>query len=541
MEMLKKKLSAHRNGIGIVMCMIVTILGIGYYYAIHMAFVPNGEDLNMAWLWSIHETFGKRFDTGNVLWNVILKSIFQTVGIRYGAIRLEFTSFYALILIFTLILSMNGSRREKRYEMLPLFAVFMVFLHTVSAQSEFGVLWTETDMIYMYPYDYHGMSQIFALGSIVFLFAYFRSQKKWVKIISGIVFLLWSGYGVKHTDLIYLVVFVTPFFIAMIIHALYQEKAGKIVWMLVPVALVCIFCSKIVPVPFLQNLWGMEQTGVYGSVYGASNFIGMDKLGNNFMNYLDVVCQIFNVDLQNRPVLSMWTIVYMAKLVCLVFGYYVMFRIIKSSLIGKLEQNGFDIIDELVAWGYLILSFVFIFTQIGLYTSNMRYVTIWVPLMTIMLCRHAGRHLLSIIPSAAEYKTQIKKVLVTASAGLCLCYIEPVWTYEAPDSFWDDCTRVIEYVEETDLGYAVAPHWIYARLTTMTGGETIFYPSEKSVKGYNGEDAKMTYLISSVGYDSIPTMFNNVADVENYEELCDKYGTPTEVIPLQNFSIYVFE
>ena len=51
----------------------------------------------------------------------------------------------------------------------------------------------------------------------------------------------------------------------------------------------------------------------------------------------------------------------------------------------------------------------------------------------------------------------------------------------------------------------------------------------------------MTYLISSVGYDSIPTMFNNVADVENYEALCDKYGTPTEVIPLQNFSIYVFE
>ena len=139
-----------RNVIGILMCILALLVGIVYYGRIHYAFIPNGEDLHTAWTYFVH---GK-YNGGNFLWNIITKISYQIFGLSYDSIHLVFIILNALVLILTLPLCLKGKDNKWNYYVLPLFAFFMIFVHTIKADSEFGLLYPSTDMIYMLPYDY---------------------------------------------------------------------------------------------------------------------------------------------------------------------------------------------------------------------------------------------------------------------------------------------------------------------------------------------------------------------------------------------------
>lgn len=531
----------NQNRLGLILCAMVVLTGVAYDLMIHLSFIPNGEDLHLFWCYKMMDVSGRYFRTGNILWDFITSLIYKMVGMRYLAVRLEFTAFYGIVLFLTMMLSIVCNQKKKPFEMLPVFVMFMVLLPPVREGSAFGILWQETDMIYMYPYDYHAMSQIFCLLCLFFLRILEETPKVNPKRISFAMFAVVLLYGLGHTDLIFLVVFVVPFFLVCVLHLLRKERYHKICAFAGIGMMLCLFLTKFLPGSFFDRIWSMSNSGVYGEVYGATNLIHMNELGSNFTTYLDVIVQIFHIDLQGNAVLSAWLIVDFFKFLFLITGFAIIFSIVVKSVLGKAKESGYSMTDEIIAWGFVILSLVFMMTEIGRYSSNMRYVTILVALITILLCRHFGRMAKKIIQVFSIRLKNKKCYFVAFTCALVLCLVEPVWNYQASDSFWDDCNRIISYVEETGYGYAIAPHWLFARLTAMTKGNLIFYQSEEQLRERQGEDAEFAYLITTTNYDTIPNMFNNVADVASYEQLCEKYGTPSEVVPLQYVTIYAFQ
>lgn len=523
---------------GIVLCVLTILFGILYFYRIHLAFIPNGEDLDTVWRYFVN---GK-YDGGNVLWNFVTKISYQISGLSYNSVHLQFTILNAIVLILTLLLSIRGKDKKMNYFILPLFAFFMIFLHTVKEDDLFAVLWTETDMIYMLPYDYHSMPRIFGLLGMLMVYWCILAKSTKHRIVALVCTVVVVVYGALYTDMIYYVVFLAPLFIILFLHGFRDEKWKKICFYILVVGFGLFFLTRLLPFDFTERLWTDTKAEVYGgAIYGASNFVGMNHLEDNIINYVDVILQIFNINLPEHPLLSLWSVVYLIKLFILLAGYYLMFRIIISSIKGTTQEEGYDLIDEMAAWGYAMLSIVFIFSEIGKYSSNMRYVTQFLPLVTIVLCRNIKMAIPQFIQeflSDVKYK---KALLFVVVGMICICYAEPVWFYHASDSFKEDLEAIVDYVEETDLGYAIAPHWLCSRLTIMSGGEVIFYPTEKAVKKRFGEDAKITYMVTTYDYDSIPNKFNNLADVESYDKLCEKYGTPTELLELEQISLCVFE
>ena len=362
-----------------------------------------------------------------------------------------------------------------------------------------------------------------------------------VKIPFAIVLVLTIAYASLRTDMIYYVVFLGPLVIALFLRGLRDGKWKKTCVLIVFIGFILFFVSRLLPISIAERLWDDTRADVYGSVYGATNFVNMYYLETTIFNYLDVVLQIFNINLQLHPMLSFWVIVYIVKLAMLIIGYVLIFKIIRSSINGTTDKNGYDLIDEIAAWGYVMLSCIFIFSDIGKYTSNMRYMTQLVPLMTIIICRNLK---LAIPTVVYEFLADIKykKALFFVAVGmLCVCYAEPVWCYEATDSYGEDLEAIVEYMKENEIEYAWAPHWLFARLTMLSDGDIIFYQTQNEIKKKYGEDEQIKCIITSIDYENVANEFNNIVGVESYDELCEKYGAPSKILELDNINLYVYD
>lgn len=539
---MRKVLGRHQKLLFCVVCAATVVMGGIYYFYILRSFIPNAEDLVTTQRWYLVLKHMQSYRHSNIIFDVVSCLSVLIGGMSFFSIRLEFTLFYVMVLGLSLYLSASGKKGRKPWFLLPLWAFFMILIHTIQIDSNFTTVYDDTDLIRMFPYNYHIIPLIFALISLAVLQCGLSTNERKKKSIAIGIEVIVVIYAILFTDLIYYIIFLLPMLIVLAFRGLYNNKARKYMMPLMALGVGLMLLTRILPGNFFSKMWDNTTVGTsYGAIYGGSDWLDLDHLIVHITNYIKVIMLLFNIDLSNRPIISFYSVLFVVRIAFVVIGYVIVAKIIACSVKGKAKQNGFSMIDEILAWAFVMLSCSFIFTRNALYRDLVRYYTAFVPILTILLCRHVGDLLKEAMPVLGTMKQ--KRIYFAGMLGaLCICQAEPVWNYRVEASYQEDCEAAIEYLRQWGAetgGYAVAPYWLYPRLSAMTNGEILFYDNEETIKRLYGEDAVIRYMV--VGWDDRGLLTYGLNDIahESYEEMCDKYKSPIRAVDLDY--IYVCE
>ncbi len=521
--------------------MICVLAGGAYYFGVLHGIVPNGEDLATTQVWYLRQKNMLEYRHSNILFDAVGFLSVLAGGMSYFSIRLEFALFYTIVLGLTLYLSLGRGKGRERWCRIPLWAFFMVFIHTVQDTGSFGRVYEETDLIWQLPYHYHIVPLIFALLGIMILEKFLRAGTRKKKRVWGIVGIVTVGYSLLYTDLIYYVVFVAPVLIVLMIRGLHSDTSRSYVMAGLAAGLGIMLVTRVLPVDLCEMLWGKAEVGAYNSsIYGAASWMNLDSIAVHLFNYIKTILILFNIEVSNRPMLSFYSVLFIARIAFVVMAYIIVAKIIAASVRGKIKRKGYTVTDEVLAWSFVVLSCVFIFSKHALYKSLMRYYAAFVPILTVLLCRNIAGQFRDFLPMLESMRN--KSLYFMGMMGiLCICQAEPVWMFEAHDSYQEDCEAAIAYIRQVEPDYVIAPYWLYARLTAMTEGEIIFFPNERTVKDICGEDAEVTCIV--VGWDELGLCTFGLNDIAytGYEEMCEKYKTPTRVLETDSLFVCIFD
>lgn len=527
-------------------CVVFVILSALYYYGMQCEYPPDAENIMTISAMYSHLVLGMGYPAVEVIYRLCAFLSTKIGGMSYFAVRLHFTLLYAILLALTVFLCVKpkNGQRAKLY-LLPLIALLSVILYPVADKPELFQVSVGGELIYTWPFHYHYTARIFTLVCLVLLLFLLKSQTKKTKIIYGILLLAVCLYALKYTDLVFYIMFLAPAVIVLFLYALHSLKYRKACYVFMTEGMILLLLSKLLPADIKGILWTKDAANVYGAIYGATNWISTDLIGEHLLDYIDMNFVLFNIQLPESPVISLYTIVFVLKIAILIVGYFMIFHIMKCSIIGTGMKYGYDWVDEILAWSYVLLTIIFLFTDLGGGSYYFKYYGGLVTIMTILICRNMET-LSKIIDIDFIKGIKHKKLLIFVYTFiLCICSMGKTWTYHAPDKYNDELEAMIDYIEGTDYGYVVAPYWIYPRVSAISEGKVMAYRREEDIKDIYGDDAKVAYIITN-NYENPDNTWENSMltwydNCEDYEDICEYYSEPTNIIHFNNLQLVVFE
>lgn len=525
----------------VAICMLFALGAAGYYYGLLLEFPPNTEEMSPVWRMYYSDVMAMgRIDIVAYLGTWLATKI---GGMSYFAVRLSYVFFFFVIICLVLYLCLEnktGNEKHRKIYLLPLIALLCVILFPVADNP--ALCWDEggKDLIYIYPFQYHTSARIYALLCLILIDLAMKSGKQYIRrgfyVLLGVVCL----YGMGTKDLIFYILFLLPAGIVLGKWALYHAKYHKTAIGVISIGLICFAISRFMPIEFVRKLWTNEHADVYGAIYGGTNWISIKSIGEHLLNYIQLICFDFNIQLSNLPVISFYSVVYLFKVVIIIIGYIVMGHVVVKSIAGKSVQHGYDYIDEILAWSYLLLSLVFIFTEFGS-MPFVRYFTALPSVMTIVLCRNMDK-IPDIIHIEALKRIDGKRFLLcVCTIAMCICSMGKVWTYRAPDNYEEDLKAIAAYLEDAEYGYAVAPYWIYSKISAMSNGKVLVCRSEEEVKAVFGEAAEVHYIVTHSDQSADNNIFAVYENCEDYESICAHYSEPSNIIRYNQLELLIFE
>lgn len=526
---------------------VTLIFGTLYYYGLQMAFNSDAEDLATIWRCYKALELGQPLELPKDFIYVTLTVISTAIGgMSFFSQRLFFTLLQLVVLLCTMWLSFRRSkRREICLFLLPIFILFMILLHPATQEDPYGLIVDYgTDFFYQYPYNYHSTVRTYTLLCLIIisLFLYATSAKK--KLLSILALFVLILYTVYLRDTLFFVLFLVPLCIVLFMKVFHNQKTRKHAIFFICMMMGLILLSKVIPSSFKSGLWTTEQALTYGSIYGGTNWTTPDMIWTVVTNYVSKILGCFNILLPAAPLISLYTLINVFKFVLLSVGYVIAFAIVKGSVVGKQKWKSVDVVDEILAWSHITLSAAHLFTEYGhnvIYSQ--RYMQAVVSIITILLCRQIGSFLSMINWNFTGMCIKEKAAISFILFALCLCYMKPVWNYTPMNLCHKaDMDAAIEYMKGTDLGYAIAPFDLAYVLSAESNGEVLVCASVEEALGLWEEDAKITYMVTR--YDFEPGKYHQYMYYEpfaSYEELCDKYSEPTNIIEYDTFSLCIWE
>lgn len=547
---MKKNIDWFRAMIQRIMCNKLTVFVMGaifvvlasfYHYSLLCEFPPNGEEIQTILSMFSHLNLGTGWIHREFLFDFLAFLATEIGGISYFATRLFFTFFYVILIGGTTFLCVKSKEgQESRLYFLPLIGLMAVALFPLADNPDVFSYTGSKGMLYLWSFNYHYPARIYSIICLILIGFSIQCSERKKRVVYSVILIMVCIYAMKTTDLVFYIMFMAPAIIVFMLHILQGDKSKKYGIYMILGGMGVLFLCRFLPVDFVRAWWTKESADVYGAIYGATNWSTVKSIGERLLSYVELICLSFNIQLPGAPVISFYTVVYVLKIVILTLGYFIMFHIIKCSFQAKCKECHYDFIDEILAWSYLLMSCVFIFTEFG-HVGYARYFPGLTTVMTILLCRN-----LEGFPRIIEVKwlqeLRNKKVLFfVCTFVLCACAMGKVWTYHAPNEYDDELKAIIAYVEESDLGYAVANYWMFPRATALSEGRVMVYQTEEKVKEVYGNDAKVTYIITHNDNSSDNNGFLYYDYCETYEEMCEYYSTPTDIIRYDKLMLVIYK
>lgn len=524
-----------------VACVLFLTLSALYFYGLQCGYPPEPESIMSVSSLFSHLTRGTEYHITEFLYSACALLAVEIGGMSYFSTRLFYTLLYMILLsgVMFLCLKPKDGHNAKLY-LLPLIGLLSVLLFPVADNAEIFQWPAGVELIYVWPYVYHCIPQIYTVLCLVVLLILIQCREKKRQIVYSIVLAVICLYAMKTADLIFYVMFLAPLFIVAFLHTFYKADTRKYAIYLMSGGMVILFLSKILRYAAKGSLWTKERMHVYGRVHGGTNWVSIDSLGITILGYIKIVAANFNIQLPGAPVLSLHTIVAVFKIAIVIIGYLIIFHIIKCSLSGRGKSYQYDYIDEITAWSYLILSGISLFTELGGSVINNKYFCGMTFLMTIILCRNIETFLTIInIETLKELKYK-KELFCAYTFVLCVCSMGKVWTYHAPDGYEADFEAITQYIEGTDYGYAVAPLWLYPQIYAKSGGEVMIFRKIEEIRNIFGDDAKISYIVTNDD-DNYEVPENVYVHCSSEEEIREYYSEPTDVIHYDKLKLLIFK
>lgn len=520
-----------------VVCAVFVVLSALYYYGLQCEYPPQPEEVIAVQRMFSHLSLGTDYTITEVLFDTCLFVATKIEGMSYQSVRIFLSLLYSILLSFTVFLCLKPKRGGgTNLYRLPLIALFSVILFPIAVNYELFQWPPGVDLIYEFPFHYHYTARIYALICLVLLMILLQCQEKKRKVIYGILFAVICLYAMRKTDLIYYIVFLAPAAIVVFLYALHVGKLRKYAVYCTSAGMCTLLLSRV----FLQSMWTRESVGVYGDLYGGTNWTSIDTLGMNFLNYIKLILINFNIQLPKAPVLSLYSVVYILKIGILIVGYIIVIHIIKCSVTGENDSYQYDFIDEILAWSYILMTGVYLSTDFGSAVIFFRYFSQLTFIMTILLCRNIEAFPKIIgIKWLKEIKYK-KELLFIYTFVLCVCSTGKVWTYRVPNGYEPELKAIAEYIENTDYGCAVAPFWLYSQIGALSNGAVMAYQTEEEIKNIYGSDVKVTYIITN-NFDNSDIKGDFYDHCNTYEEMCEYYSEPSDIIRYERLQLVIYK
>ncbi len=275
----------------VLLCVLFALGAAGYYYGLLLEFPPNTEE--MAPVWRLY--YIDYMEMGQIDLVAYLGTWLATHigGMSYFAVRLSYVFFFFVIICLVLYLSLkskSANEKQSKIYLLPLVALLCVILFPVSDSP--ALCWDEggRDLIYIYPFQYHTSARIYALLCLLLIDLAMRSEKKYLQITFCLLAGLVCLYGMSTRDLIFYILFLLPLCIVLGKWILYHPKYHKVAIGAISVGVIVFAISRFMPIDFMERLWTNERANVYGAIYGGTNWISIQSIGEHLLNYVQLIC-----------------------------------------------------------------------------------------------------------------------------------------------------------------------------------------------------------------------------------------------------------
>lgn len=537
MEYIKK---ASRNRIiAVVIFILVAIFSSIYYYALHLGVAPSGETSNAIYMWAIADYTGKPYpNLSGYLMHIFDYLIYKSVGLNYLAVRLTTVLPHAITLfgcLYVCFFSKKNNRLSYNYLMLPVF-VLLAVLVAPWGENGYGVI---TEVITVFPTDNHDSSVMMSFLSIMILFiiinSNFRNWKKVSKIIMLVGAALFILYGTLKTDVYYLVLFVIPLCISFMLRMFINIKFRKRIIYFLIIAIFMLVALRFLGGSLASFLWYKDEVGIYtGRFYGDIGWISIDNIFDNIEKYIQMILYMFNANFSNKALFSGWSIIYITRIVLAFAGLVIAIKIVVKSF--KNEKTNYDIVDEVCAWGTVILSLLFIFGTMSDNVCSYRYGYPIIFFITIILCRNLCSAIKNsrIFANISTGKIHVDKAVFFIFISLvCIGSFRNGFNMSDEDIYETEEREIINYLENNaPNSNVVGGGWLAPKMSAMTEGKYMFFSYESDVKNYLGEDAEVDYIIVVKNGDDFGTT------LYEYDLLMEKYGSLVEEINLEKLSLY---
>lgn len=500
-----------------------------YYYGISKGVLPCHEELYPICQadWSMNQ--GYKMTIKNIYY-IVCELVVYLCGIRYGSIRLVWSIFYFLISLFVLDLSIRDNQWKCRMYVIPLYMILMVFMHLSGRYlSEYYGKLSQFDQ---YPFNNHIQT---TLASVIFLWIYDRvngsrlkSKYKTSSFLVILIMLIGCYYIAGGPDtLLFAAQTIVPFFLLM--GRKYIRDNGSrnkaLILILLGAGVINLFIGF--------NNKSVEEL-MY--LYHVRDIVDIKELFNQVLAYIACISGVFNFDMWAKFI-DVGIFVNVIRIILVVFIYRLVYKNIKNYFM----QNDFSAsIDSIICWGITIVSIFFIFTRLG-YWDRARYLNVFLPYGTILLCRNIESFLKFVkIPSVKTY-------LVIDMLVIFLSY-NPEWGHHREyNEFDNDLQEINEFVEKKNLHEGLAPRIVYPCVTVQGRGKHKNYPiAYLEQENQFGLLFEMDYSKCFFDYFIVPQgILDDYFYSDNQEEdaggtIKNIYGSPDEIASFNYYDIYIY-
>lgn len=501
------------------LCLLFSV----YYYGIQMGVVPSDEhslSVYNAYLY-LYKDLNEKMN----FFNWICVIVVRFFGVCYGSLRIVWTIFYFFISLFALDLSIRDNKWNCKIYAIPIYIILMVLMHLSGEHltEYYGLL---VKVFNEYPFDIHIHTTLFCL---IFLWVCYRVDEERIKSVKIrwiiYIFTCFMCYLVagKADTLLFIASSMLPLLVALCRKYILNSKSWS--------KIIIVFLVLIAILNFLID-FSSDEVGAILYSFHIQTFIDVKNLVNQVLAYIACLSGTFNFDIW-RQEFSLVIVPGIARIFMVLFIY---FLIIKNLIRYFKKEKSVDLSEQIISWGFLLITLGFIFTQLG-YWDRARYMNIFLPYGTILLCWNIDRFISFVNVSS-------HKSFVVISILLILSCYSPDWGKyrEEYNVYEKDLMEINELVDQKGLHEGLGPIQIFPPVTMQGRGKHWGYPID-----YNDETNSF-FLMKDIDYSKeffdyivIPKeqeYMYNAAYAE--EQVMEKWDEPNEVVEFKCFKVWIY-
>lgn len=265
------------------------------------------------------------------------------------------------------------------------------------------------------------------------------------------------------------------------------------------------------------------------SFLGLRSFEPIENWGNKIGIYIKAILMMQNADFSSKQLLSQQTLFYFANVIILITGYMIVFK----TLYSFLTRNPTDTINVLLSIGFLLLSVVFIITNIAVDVGSGRYLG-YVPLLfAILIVRTSSSNLFN-----TNYGKQLRimlLVLAIVSFGGKVCEL---WQSNKTQPLQKELGV---FLQENGLKSGYSNFWNASSITVLSENNV----QSRAIIGNSGRVepydwfCKKTWYQDCANFIILDQTLDGIFGLTE-ESIVSQFGIPNNILEHNGFKILTY-